>query len=66
MDDVVLKGVGFWLLELITAVFTFLAFYIAGLVNGMLPQFAGMIISILAATGVILGLIVKHYCKITE
>ena len=66
MDDVVIKGIGLWLLAIIESLFVFLAYMIGHFVNTIPAEFAVMIASILGSSQVLIFLIIRKYFKITE
>lgn len=63
MDDVTLKGVGFWLLTVLEAIVVFIAFMLGKWSNGLSPEFATLIGTILIATQVLLVLFIRKYFK---
>ena len=66
MDDVLMKGIGLWLLAIIEAFFIFGAYLIGHFVNTIPAEFAVMVASMLGSSQVLVFLIVRYYFKITE
>ena len=66
MDDVVLKGFGFWLLTVVNAVIVFISYFIGHMANGFDPMLVSLIITILMSSEVLIVLIIKHFFKIPE
>lgn len=66
MDQIVLKGIGIWLLAIIESIVVFIAFMLGKMTNGLPIEIAIFIGTMLASSQVLLVLIVKHYCKITD
>ena len=64
MDDVVLKGIGFWLLALAEAGMIYLAFWIAQFVDGISPELYILVCTVMAGCTVLLNLLIKFYFKI--
>ncbi len=66
MDDVLLKGIGLYLLAILSSIIAFLAFLIGHSVNGIPVEFAVLLGSILGSSEVLLILVIKHYFKILD
>ena len=66
MEDVIIKGIGCWLLLIIQALFVFIAYMIGHFVNTIPAEFAVMVGTMLGASQVLAFLIIKHYFKIVE
>ena len=66
MDDVILKGLGFWLLTVVNAVIVFISYFIGHAANGLDPMLISLIITILMSSEVLVVLIIKHFFKIPE
>ena len=66
MDDVTLKGLGLYLIAILSSIIALGAFFIGHAVNGIAPEIAVMLGSILGSTEIFIVLIIKHFFKITE
>ena len=66
MDDVMMKGVGLWLLTIVESIMVFVAFWSGQLVNGLPIEIFTFISTILGASQILVFLIIKKYFKITE
>ena len=55
-----------WLLRIWTPLFVFLTFLIGYSVNGISPEFAGMLIAMLSSSSVFVVLMIEHYFKIKD
>lgn len=66
MDDVLMKGVGMWLLVIIESIIVFLAFWLGRLVNGLPIELFAMISTIMGASQVLIFLAIKKYFGITD
>ena len=66
MDDITLKGLGMYLIAIVSAFMVFGVFFIGHSVNGIPVELAAMFASMLGATEVFIILIIKHFCKIQE
>lgn len=65
-DQVVFKGIGIYLLALVSAVVVFVAFLLGKLSNGFPIEFAVFVGAIISATQILVVLIIKRYFKIEE
>lgn len=66
VDDVVMKGFGFWLLAIVEAIIIFASYFIGHAANGLDPVFVSMIITILMSSEILLVLLIRHYFKIPD
>jgi len=66
MDDITLKGLGFYLIAVLSAIMVFGVFFIGHSVNGICLELAAMLASILGATEIFLVFIIKKFCKIVD
>lgn len=66
MEDVILRGVGIWLLSILEAIIVFLSFCIGHSLNGISPELAVLFASILGSTQILLVLIITKIFKIKE
>jgi len=66
VSDVILKGIGMWLLGLLESIIVFLAFMLGKWTNGLDPAVSILIGSILASSQVLIVLIIKYYFKLPE
>ena len=66
MDDVLMKGIGLWLLAIIESFFIFAAYLIGHFINTIPAECAVMIASMLGSSQVLVFLIIRHYFKIAE
>ena len=66
MDEFIFKNLGMYLLLIFEAIFVFLAFMIGNAVNGIAPELAVMLGSMLAASDVFVILLIKHFFKLEE
>jgi len=66
MDDITLKGLGFYLIAVLSAIMVFGVFFIGHSVNGIPVELAAMFASILGATEIFLVLVIKKFCKIED
>ena len=66
MDDVTLKGLGLYLIAIVSAIMVFGVFFIGHAVNGISAELAIMLAAILAATEGFMVFLIKKFCKIQE
>ena len=66
MDDITLRGLGLYLIAIVSAIIVFGVFFIGHAVNGIPLEFAAMLASILGATEIFLVLVIKKFCKIVD
>ena len=66
MDDITLKGLGLYLIAILSSIMVFSVFFIGHSVNGIPIEFAAMLASILGATEIFLVLVIKRFCKIID
>lgn len=66
MEDVILKGVGCWLLAIVESLMVFVSYLIGHFVNTIPAEFAVMVGSILGATQILLFLLIKWKFKLTD
>lgn len=66
MDDVIMKGVGAWLLIIVEAIMVFIAFWMGHLVNGLPPELFTLVSTVIAASQILVFLIIKKIFGITE
>lgn len=64
MDNVVMKGVGLYLIAVLSAIVVFGAFLIGHSVNGIPAELAIMLGLILGSTETLLVLLIRHFFKI--
>lgn len=66
VDDIIMKGFGFWLLAIVNAIVIFVSYFIGHAANGLDPMFVSLILTILMATEILLVLIIKFKFKLPE
>ncbi len=66
MDDIVLKGLGVYLLAILSSVVAFLAFLIGHSVNGIPVEIAVFLGTIIGSSEILLILLIKHFFKIVD
>ena len=66
VSEIILKGIGFWLLAVLSNVIVFVSYFIGHMANGLDPMFVSMIISILMSTEILLVLLVRYFFKLPE
>ena len=66
VDDVILKGLGFWLLAVVNAVIVFISYFIGHMANGLDPMLVSLIITILMSSEVLVVLMIRYFFKIKE
>ena len=66
MDEVIMKGIGLWLLAVIESLVVFIAFCIGHAVNGMPAELAVCLGSMLGSSQILVFLIIRKLFKITE
>ena len=66
MDDVILKGMGCWLLAIVESIMVGLAFILGHYINGIPSEIAVLISNILGASQVFVFLIIKYYFRISD
>lgn len=66
MDDIVLRGFGFWLLAILNAVIVFISYFVGHAANGLDPMFVSLILTMLMTTEIFLVLIIRFYFKLPD
>jgi len=64
VDDVVLKGLGFWLLAVVNAIIVFISYFIGHMANGLDPMLVSLIITILMSSEVFIVLMIRYFFRI--
>ncbi len=64
MDDVVMKGIGLYLMAILSSIVALGAFLVGHSVNGIPAEIAVMLGSILGSTEILLILLIRHFFKI--
>lgn len=65
-DQVIFKGIGFYLLTVISAIVVFIAFMLGKVSNGFPAEFSILLGAILTATEILVILIIKRKFKIED
>ena len=66
VDDIVLRGFGFWLLAIMNAVIVFISYFVGHAANGLDPMFVSLILTMLMTTEIFLVLIIRFYFKLPD
>ena len=66
VDDVILKGLGFWLLAVINAIIVFVSYFIGHAANGLDPMLVSLLITILMSSEVLIVIMIRYFFKIPE
>lgn len=66
MDNIILKGLGFWLLAVVNAIIVFISYFIGHMANGLDPMLVSLIITILMSSEVFIVLAIRYFFKIPE
>ena len=66
VDDIILKGIGFWLLAVINAIIVFISYFIGHAANGLDPMLVSLIITILMSSEVLIVLCIRYFFKIKD
>lgn len=66
MKDVLMKGIGCWLLAIVESIMVFGSYILGHFVNHIPAEFAIFLASILGATQILLFLVIKTYFGLTS